>query len=294
MLRMRTLTLLVMISLLILLPSAARAQAKPDYFDMNKAAYRGITFTNLFGHAPVPSDENQAEGQCPTTPHDQSKGLPLYTLVEKFISNLEAYKPTGQPDIDLKGRILTALKDLKQYMDEHNSPDMLCIKTCFVRSFFEEDVKTKFDNSVVREIFKKFDALQGDNDKGLTLPWLKVMTNKKHVDFLNLVFDPRFLQVMGAFTYQDFFEISVQPDVVTDELIDLAQRVLASDILGSFPWLSEHPNNPPTLDTLAEDNIKSTNMCCNRTTRKCVSIANPALSCTMCGSYCCLSASWCP
>lgn len=106
------------------------------------------------------------------------------------------------------------------------------------------------------------------------------------------------LAAFPGWTYGDFFTVSRMNPSINQTMQDASSRLVEAGLFGKLMKYA-HNADPETL-TGSEDvetpeaEPKATYMCCDRNTRKCVSYSSATLSCSMCGSYCCLASKWCP
>ncbi|MBP8129904.1 MAG: hypothetical protein KA184_10040 [Candidatus Hydrogenedentes bacterium] len=88
----------------------------------------------------------------------------------------------------------------------------------------------------------------------------------------------------GGMDLYALYHTPADPAVFSDAHIDAIDAALDAKILrfGDIDFLC-----------VTEDgaSAKAANMCCSKTTRKCLSCSG--MSCSMCGLYCCLGSSWC-
>ncbi len=284
----KSIFLFVLITVLCAFSLSAGAQ---DKFAFNKAAWKGITFSEIFGNPVAPLPEAQP---CPAGAADPGQGMTLDVLVDRLAANVNAMDAKGDPKTEaLKESVSGSLTELKQYLDANSSADNRCLKTWYVRSFFEDDLKKKHsEKQVIKDLFEKhFEVIETKG--GLTLPWLTVASMNTHMQFINLVSSGNFLERLGSHSYATLADMGMAP-AVDDEMIYLARKAFEIGLFGSLSTYGENPKAVVTMDDLSKNVILAVNnYCCNRTTRKCVAMSG--YNCTLAANgYCSMTAQMCP
>lgn len=268
-------------------------------YKLNVQAYKGIVFAEMFGKTPgAPFEEPSTVGENCREYAGVEGTLSLEALVARFLANLDLYAPAEPADAELAATVTSRLISLQQYIETTSVVANGCFGSWPIRWFFEEDMQNKVfvSQSIQMAIGSLFNdylvPLEGD---GLTLPWLVVTGRAANIDFLDLVFNTRFLQRFSRMTYRDFFEINADGPLVDDELMELARRAIQAGLLGALPVYYNDPSVPLSLiELITPTGISGNAKCCDRTERVCVSSTTASHYCVMVGNYCCLGATWCP
>lgn len=282
----------------------------PIKFQMNMAAYKGITFGMMFGTPMFFGREDVKEPEY-AYPLEDWYAITLGTFVDKLLVNVEQW-PTGS-DVAIKPLIKGDLEKLKVFLAEDAAAAEKIkskgFKTWRVSSFCANNLKgtestkgaslpcftlpsnlSEADAKIEMEanakafserlvgLFDYFDKLEND---GLVLPWTMVMVKEQNqIAFRNLASNTRFLQRLGRCTYVDFYTISAAHPFVDAELLDLTQQASRCGLFGK-------------LTAYLSDGLKASSKCCDTSTLKCIS-ATADYQCSMLGLYCTAVSDRCP
>jgi hypothetical protein len=273
--KMSNLKVLVVSLLLVLamgMPVAGFAQtADPnDRFKLNAEAYGGIHFSDIFSNSP---------------------GIGLGQFFDQIRTNLgHAYGAIPAAGT-AGGDVIALLDDLLAFLNGPSGSAPGGLKGWRVRSFFMDNLQVKYaGNADVETLFTKhFNPLEV---AGLTLPWLMVAADDRNPEVRNLIYNTRFLEVLGRLSFPDFFLIPVDP--MTDpEVVNLAEQVVVYSMLGALHTYAQKPTATVSIATLAKDGYTARAMsCCSRPTYTCVAAATG--TCTMCNGRCCMGSTYCP
>jgi hypothetical protein len=273
--KMSNLKVLVVSLLLVLamgMPVAGFAQtADPnDRFKLNAEAYGGIHFSDIFSNSP---------------------GIGLGQFFDQIRTNLgHAYGAIPAAGT-AGGDVIALLDDLLAFLNGPSGSAPGGLKGWRVRSFFMDNLQVKYaGNADVETLFTKhFNPLEV---AGLTLPWLMVAADDRNPEVRNLVYNTRFLEVLGRLSLPDFFLIPTDP-LMDEDTLTLSEQVVQYGMLGSLHRYALSNTATVSIAALAKDGYEArANSCCYKPTYTCI----PADSgtCAMCGSRCCLGSTTCP
>lgn len=257
---------------------AASAQS-PNRTLIALGAYKGIIFNNMF--------DEMKPGK---------KGMSMETLVIMLKANLQSMETDPLLVIEKVriGEILAALNEVEQELAA--DPDA---GKKSVRAYYEADQEPNHGKFMKMLKDKNFENM------GLTFPFLGYNSaNNGHEKFRDMLQNhPEFLAVLGGMTYADFYSHTADEPWVTEAVMAMLDAMHGVHLLGSIPVFLADQNcdcdsqeaevSPDTI--WPKDQTRANNMCCNRTTRKCVSYAG--MNCLICNQStgaCCLAQPWCP
>lgn len=129
-------------------------------------------------------------------------------------------------------------------------------------------------------VLAKLNALE---QMGVDLPFLHPVDTTTFDNIVKNLLDMGF----GGMDLYALYHTPADPAIFSDAHIDAIDAALDAKILrfGSIDFLCTSADGDEMVP-------KAANMCCSKTTRKCVQYSG--LSCSMCGTYCCLASNWCP
>jgi len=288
------------ITVLLLCASTASFAADPKEthyrFDLNNAAYKGITFEMMYGN--IANSVNgitmgeffakltdKAKQEAQSTDPDYAKlCATVVTDLGELTTLLEA-TVSGAPK--LKDWPLRALFDSKLDSDE--------MKKVMV-------TVASGDVPAVGELRTHLTALEAD---GLTVPCNRVYSLDSYGLFNKLVACESFWALMGPQDYPFFFSTPI--DAVENDLIEVTQQAVEVGLFGMFEFYksaSDEDVRNVIKEAKAESKaqiaaallakVKATNYCCNQITKKCQPDAYATHVCVTCGTTCCLGSTKCP
>ena len=283
--------------LMVAVPGAVLAQ---DKYTLNIQAYKGITFSELFGNVP----DLDVRFPFAVDPEWNSmlaglqSAISLEVFVERVSLNLQQYEGPTAEDTALVTEVSEKIALLAAYLNQLDG-DSVWIKAWPVRWFFDDDLKAAVfsDQSLQNAVKGLFVECFEPLDKaGLTLPWLLVANKGTYGELFDLLYASRFLQRFSRMTYEDLFTITVDNPLVDDEIMELAQEAIEIGLLGALQVYKADPQATITAVELAVGGITplGSYQCCHRLQRVCKVASMYSSYCNMCGTYCCIGSTWCP
>jgi len=280
-------------ALLFVVPTFSFAAEKQDdthyRFDLNTAAYKGITFNEMYG-----SNLSKLH-----------QGIRIGAFFDRLLSKLEdeLKNTTDQKYKDLILAVEGKLKPLIEFLNKESlsTGSYPNLKDHPLSALFYTDLP-HHPHAAIKELVAKMKDVEL---AGLTIPCNLVHHNGKYMEFQKLMSSESFWRLMGPQEYSYFFTVAM--DEVDNEMIEITQQALDVGLFGMMQYhrmaadadfektVAESADKAQTYSKVIEL-ARTTGCCCNMATQQCQTDGNPAHNCSMCGTpaKCCLGSFKCP